>query len=698
MPTYEELIAQGAKPGPGGLTYEQLVQQGAKPGPKSKEEVEAVMRQRYPQAFANPNAPQSVGEVFSSDHPLDTALEFGKGLFWDTATGIGNALLHPIDAARAAAKSHEDELRKAVIAAHQGNYSGAGGHALASVIPVIGPIAANIGEEIGATNEVARNMGRATSLIVASSPENIIKPSAPYVKGAIKGVWQNATRPAEFPIRLKGVPVEIPNTPQIAADVAEGAGIGHFVGPVGSATGAAIGAAKNIAQGVYRGVQDVVAQKRAAAMEAAKPAPVSAEPSVLPPPAPMPEAQPMVNLPGPSGTFVDVPPAPAASGNIPAPQAPSIVELKRAEAMQRLNPQAPVAEAPRFDPRSLPPDPIKSQPWYGDAVAAMRARRVGAPEVAPVETVNPAVADESQVGMIRQMAQERTPNALADAFRNITPEQRAEVIKAFDRERIVAAQDAMREQMKAQGFDAETAELAAQTEARPDFTETVPARIAKARANKAEGLFKAAREMGINPDKMAKLSPAKWEELAAKAGVRKPTWTANGSETVREVIQMAREWEAKNGPIQAPPKPMKKPSVTPGGLDTPEKIAAAEQLRQALAMEEAPNPLGKLQSDLSKKFNVDVSLGPQGDAIELSKIVVPKDSRGTGVGTAAMDELIRYADENGKRIVLSPSTDFGASSVARLKQFYKRFGFVENTGRNKDFSTRESMYRDPKSK
>lgn len=565
----------------------------------SKDEVGAVMRQRYPQAFANPNAPQSVGEVFSSDHPLDTALEFGKGLLWDTATGIGNALLHPIDAARAAAKSHEDELKKAVIAAHQGNYSGAGGHALASVIPVIGPIAANIGEEIGATNEVSRNMGRATALMISSSPENVIKPAAPYVKGAIKGVWQNATRPAEFPIRLKGVPVEIPNTPQIAADVAEGAGIGHFVGPVGSATGAAIGAAKNIAQGVYRGVQDVVAQKRAAAFgrlreqvkaarDAAKPAPVSAEPSVLPPPAPMPEAQPMVNLPGPSGTFVDVPPAPAAPNSIPAPQAPSIVELKRAEAMQRLNPQAPVAEAPRFDPRSLPPDPIKSQPWYGDAVAAMRARRVGAPEVAPVETVNPAVADESQVGMIRQMAQERTPNALADAFRNISPEQRAEVIKAFDRERIVAAQDAMRQQMKAQGFDAETAELAAQTEARPDFTDTVPARIAKARANKAEGLFRTAREMGINPEKMAKLSPAKWEEIAAKAGVRKPTWTANGSETVREVIQMAREWEAKNGPIQAPPKPMKKPSVIPGGLDTPEKIAAAEQLRQALEMEEAP--------------------------------------------------------------------------------------------------------------
>jgi hypothetical protein len=30
-----------------------------------------------------------------------------------------------------------------------------------------------------------------------------------------------------------------------------------------------------------------------------------------------------------------------------------------------------------------------------------------------------------------------------------------------------------------------------------------------------------------------------------------------------------------------------------------------------------------------------------------------------------------------------------------LKDFYKRFGFVENKGRNKDFSTRNTMYRDP---
>jgi GNAT superfamily N-acetyltransferase len=415
----------------------------------------------------------------------------------------------------------------------------------------------------------------------------------------------------------------------------------------------------------------------------------------------MPEVQPMVNLPGPSGQFVDVPQPPPNPGTIPAPAAPSILDIKRAEAMQRMNPQevdwSPQAVRSRAEQFQSTPEALARRA----AEVEWRRNALSTAKEAPGPAINPAVADESAVPMIQQMAQERTPNVLADVFRNISPEQRSEVIKAFDRNVITAAQEAVKKQLEAQGVTDPAIIESAMQAAKPDFADTVPARIAKARANKAEALFSAAREAGITPAKMEKLTPAKWEALSIKAGVRKPTWTANGSETVREVIQMAKEWEAKNGPIQAPPKPMKAPNVTPSALNTPEKIAAAEQLRQALAMEEAPvstSLFGQLKDRLAKKFNVDVSIGPEGDAIELSKIVVPKDARGAGVGTAAMEDLIRYADENGKRIVITPSTDFGASSVPRLKQFYKRFGFVENSGKNKDFSTRQTMYRDPKGK
>ena len=78
--------------------------------------------------------------------------------------------------------------------------------------------------------------------------------------------------------------------------------------------------------------------------------------------------------------------------------------------------------------------------------------------------------------------------------------------------------------------------------------------------------------------------------------------------------------------------------------------------------------------------------------ITLSQIVVPKGERGAGKGTAAMRQLVDYADRTGQRVVLSPSSDFGGSKK-RLVEFYKRFGFVQNKGKNKDFTTQESMIR-----
>jgi len=62
-----------------------------------------------------------------------------------------------------------------------------------------------------------------------------------------------------------------------------------------------------------------------------------------------------------------------------------------------------------------------------------------------------------------------------------------------------------------------------------------------------------------------------------------------------------------------------------------------------------------------------------------------------------MQDMIDMADEQGARISLTPDVSFGGTSVARLKKFYKQFGFVENKGKNKDFSIRNTMYRDPQS-
>ena len=59
-----------------------------------------------------------------------------------------------------------------------------------------------------------------------------------------------------------------------------------------------------------------------------------------------------------------------------------------------------------------------------------------------------------------------------------------------------------------------------------------------------------------------------------------------------------------------------------------------------------------------------------------------------------MADLTAIADENGLPFALSPSGDFGGS-VGRLKDFYSRFGFVPNKGRNKDFRISESYVRNP---
>ena len=105
-----------------------------------------------------------------------------------------------------------------------------------------------------------------------------------------------------------------------------------------------------------------------------------------------------------------------------------------------------------------------------------------------------------------------------------------------------------------------------------------------------------------------------------------------------------------------------------------------------------------LQRTAPGSAEVEIDLHPlRGDSntLYLSKIAVPEGQRGQGLGTKAMQDVIARADAEGKRVVLSPSTEYGATSVGRLKDFYKRFGFVENKGRNKNYAVSQTMYRDP---
>jgi GNAT superfamily N-acetyltransferase len=124
-----------------------------------------------------------------------------------------------------------------------------------------------------------------------------------------------------------------------------------------------------------------------------------------------------------------------------------------------------------------------------------------------------------------------------------------------------------------------------------------------------------------------------------------------------------------------------------------------------LYQDASPVPVTKedvssFEADLSDRLNLrSLSLFLSGEnTLKLNMIAVNKGEQGNGAGSAAMTAITEFADTHGLRVVLTTGVKddgFGTTSASRLKKFYKRFGFVENKGRNKDFSISENMIREP---
>lgn len=161
------------------------------------------------------------------------------------------------------------------------------------------------------------------------------------------------------------------------------------------------------------------------------------------------------------------------------------------------------------------------------------------------------------------------------------------------------------------------------------------------------------------------------------------------------VLDVEGRWYWLNGqigstegwmPAQYGPMRRKNPADDVVGLTHDEVIAWAEDMRKKLGL---------------KTFNVYLSgISGKGayEYLKLYDIVVAKPYRGAGRGTTALRALCSFADRHHLRVALTPALKddrFGTSSRARLVKFYKRFGFVENKGRNKDFALSEGMYRPP---
>jgi GNAT superfamily N-acetyltransferase len=108
-----------------------------------------------------------------------------------------------------------------------------------------------------------------------------------------------------------------------------------------------------------------------------------------------------------------------------------------------------------------------------------------------------------------------------------------------------------------------------------------------------------------------------------------------------------------------------------------------------------------LQTELEQKYNLkSLFLADMGkrNAIELHSIIVNKEEQGSGTGSKVMQEIIAYADANDKIVVLDPGLldkKHGTTSQSRLRKFYKRFGFIDNKGRNKNYEFTNLMIRYP---
>lgn len=110
--------------------------------------------------------------------------------------------------------------------------------------------------------------------------------------------------------------------------------------------------------------------------------------------------------------------------------------------------------------------------------------------------------------------------------------------------------------------------------------------------------------------------------------------------------------------------------------------------------------LKRFEKKLEQQYGIELTLLPrfQHDAFVLNEIIVSPQNRKRGVGTEAMNDIVKYADDNKFTIVLTPDNTIGGGKKipkSKLIKFYKNFGFVLNKGRHKDFRFSELMIRIP---
>lgn len=129
------------------------------------------------------------------------------------ASGLYDAVRHPIDTAKGIVHAHADQLRQAREAFSERRYIEAGGHTGAGLLPVFGPMAGAAGEQM-AEGDVAGGLGSALGILAgpaaAKGSVNVVRAGARAGRAAVAG---HLTPPAEQAAAVKwaldqGVPVD----------------------------------------------------------------------------------------------------------------------------------------------------------------------------------------------------------------------------------------------------------------------------------------------------------------------------------------------------------------------------------------------------------------------------------------------------------------------------------------------------------
>ena len=141
------------------------------------------------------------------------------GGVWDSlnpvemAKGAYEAVRHPIQTAGNIYESHVGQAQKAFENMGQGRYSEAIGHGAAALLPIVGPAAANIGEELGKGEDIAGSLGKATGLIAGvATPKAITKPIAKTTEYAAGATLRPLLGPPKAIMRQTRAPLEIERT------------------------------------------------------------------------------------------------------------------------------------------------------------------------------------------------------------------------------------------------------------------------------------------------------------------------------------------------------------------------------------------------------------------------------------------------------------------------------------------------------